>query len=387
VLGASYDYATVHFESDTELAQLLTDRGTQGSGIFVKDSKVRLNTATESYSIFFSNHFSITDELTLMLSGRYNHTRLSMENRFIDDEDKLSGIHSFDRFNPAVGLTYQVAEPITFYGSYSESSRVPTPMELSCADENDPCKLPNAFIADPPLAQVVAKTWEVGMRGDLTELITQGQSTWHLGFFHTTNHNDIIFNQGGASISTGFFSNIGKTRRYGIEAGINVDYPAVFSAIDDWHFSSNYTYLNAQFLDSFVIQNPLDNEQASTVMRGNRIPGLPEHIFKASLGVDLWQRSSIILDTLYSGDQFFRGDEANQTSHLGGYWLFNLRTEVKLTDQVTLFARIDNLFDRQYKSLGVYGDATEVLGEKFDQGQFISPGAPRAGWIGIRLTL
>ncbi|WP_245619818.1 TonB-dependent receptor [Methylomicrobium agile] len=48
------------------------------------------------------------------------------------------------------------------YGSYGESSRVPTPMELSCADPNDPCRLPNAFVSDPPLDQVVAKTWEGG---------------------------------------------------------------------------------------------------------------------------------------------------------------------------------------------------------------------------------
>ena len=387
VLGGSFDYATVHFESDSELGELLEDRGTRGSGIQVKDSRVRLNTATKSYSLFFSDHFSITDALTVMISGRYNHTRLTMKNQFIDGEDKLSGSHSFDRFNPAAGFTYKVAEPLTLYGSYSESSRVPTPMELSCADEDDPCKLPNAFIADPPLAQVVAKTWEAGFRGNLSELMDKGDLHWNLGFFHTTNHNDIIFNRGGSSISEGFFSNVGQTQRYGIEAGLTVNYPRLFSEIDDWHFSTNYTYLNAQFLDSFVTQNPLDNDDASRVMRGDRIPGLPEHIFKASLEVDLWQRWSIAIDTLYSGDQFFRGDEANETSHLGGYWVFNARTEVEITDNVTLFGSVNNIFDRQYKTFGVYGEADEVLGDEFDNGQFVSPGAPRAGWVGIRLTL
>ncbi len=387
VVGGSFDYATVHFESNTELAELLDDRGTRGSGIEVKESRVRLNTATKSYSLFFSDHFSITKALTVMISGRYNHTRLTMKNQFIDGEDKLSGSHSFDRFNPAVGLTYQVAEPLTLYGSYSESSRVPTPMELSCADEDDPCKLPNAFIADPPLAQVVAKTWEAGFRGNLSELMDKGDLNWNLGFFHTTNHNDIIFNRGGDSISEGFFSNIGQTRRYGIEAGMSVNYPRLFSEIDDWSFSTNYTYLNARFLDSFVTQNPLDNDEASLVTRGDRIPGLPEHIFKASVGVDLWQRWSIALDTLYSGDQFFRGDEANETSHLGGYWVFNARTEVEINKYVTLFGSVNNIFDRQYKSFGVYGDADEVLGDDYDNGQFVSPGAPRAGWVGIRLTL
>ena len=387
VFGTSYDYATVHFESDTELGQMLPDRGTRGSGILIKDGRVRLNTSTESYSFFFSNHFSVTDALTIMFSGRYNHTSLTMKNQFIDGEDKLSGHHNFDRFNPAAGFTYKFAEPLTVYGSYSESSRVPTPMKLSCADQDDPCKLPNAFVADPPLAQVVAKTWEAGFRGDLTEFMEKGDLKWNLGFFHTTNHSDIIFNRGGDSISEGFFSNIGQTRRYGIEAGLTANYQELFSDIDNWHFSANYTYLNARFMDSFVIQNPLDNNLASRVKRGDRIPGLPEHIFKASLGVDLWQRWSIAIDTLYSGDQFLRGDEANETSRLGGYWIFNARTEVKVTDNVTLFGSIDNIFDRKYKTFGVYGDATEVLGDDFNNGQFVSPGAPRAGWIGIKLSI
>lgn len=387
VFGASYDYANVHFESDTELAQLLSDRGTKSSGILLQEGRVRLNTNTESYSFFFSDYFSVTDALTIMFSGRYNHTSLTMKNQFIDGEDKLSGHHSFDRFNPAVGLTYQFGQPLTVYGSYSESSRVPTPMELSCADENDPCKLPNAFVADPPLAQVVAKTWEAGFRGDLTEFMPKGDLKWNLGFFHTTNHSDIIFNRGGDSISEGFFSNIGQTRRYGIEAGLNAHYPQLFSEIDDWHFSTNYTYLNAQFMDGFTIQNPIDNTLASQVERGDRIPSLPEHIFKASLGVDLWQRWSIALNTLYSGDQFFRGDEANETSRLGGYWVFNTKTEIKITENLTVFGSINNIFDRKYKTFGVYGDASEVLGDSFDNGQFVSPAAPRAGWIGVRLSI
>jgi len=385
VIGASYDYATVHFESDTELASLLEDRGTLGSGILLQDERVRLNTSTESYSIFFSDHFSITDQLTLMLAGRYNHTDLKMQNQFINGIDKLSGKHSFDRFNPAVGITYQIMRPLTIYASYSESSRVPTPMELSCADENDPCKLPNAFLADPPLAQVVAKTWEVGTRGDLSEFLPTGNLHWNLGFFHTTNHDDIIFNRGGDSISEGFFSNIGKTQRYGIETGLQLEYQQLFSDIDTWNFQANYTYLNAHFLDGFVIQNPMDNTQASKVQNGDRIPNLPEHIFKASLGVDLWQRWSISINGMYSGDQFFRGDEANDNSRLGGYWVFNANTEVKILEHISVFAKVNNLFNRHYKTFGVYGEADEVLGDEFDNPQFVSPAAPRAGWVGIKI--
>ncbi|NOR68542.1 MAG: TonB-dependent receptor plug domain-containing protein [Methylomarinum sp.] len=387
IFGAAYDHADVHFESDTELAQLTDSRGTIGSGILVEEARVRLNTITETYGFYFSDSLSVTDDLTVTFAGRYNHTSITLQNQYINGEDKLSGHHNFDRFNPSAGFTYQMLDNVGMYGSYSESARVPTPMELSCADENDPCKLPNAFVADPPLAQVVAKTWEGGFRGNLNEFMSKGDFNWNAGFFHTTNHNDIIFNRGGGSISEGFFSNVGQTVRYGVETGLSVNMPQLFSEIDDWHFSSNYTYLNARFQDGFTIQNPLDNTQAAAVEQGDRIPGLPEHIYKATLGVDLWQRWSLAVDAQYSGEQFFRGDEANITAPLGGYWVFNASTEVKINEHVALFGRVNNVFDRDYKTFGVYGEADEVLGADFDNGRFVSPGAPRAGWIGIRLSM
>ena len=384
IFGASYDYADVHFESNTELGLLTNSRGTTGSDVFVEDAHVRLNTVTETYSLFFSDYFSITDDLTLNFSGRYNHVSIDMNDKY---GTTLNGQHKFDRFNPSVGLTYQVQDNLGVYGSYSESSRVPTPMELSCADENDPCKLPNSFVADPPLDQVVAKTWEAGVRGNLNNLMAQGELNWNVGFFHTTNHDDIIFNRGGDSISEGFFSNIGQTLRYGIETGLSTNIPQLFSEIDDWHFSTNYTYLNARFMDGFTIQNPLDTDVAAQVKRGDRIPGLPEHIYKATLGVDLWRHWSLDVDAQYSGDQYFRGDEANITDPLGGYWVFNASTEVKINEHLSLFGRVNNIFDRDYKTFGVYGEADEVLGAAFDNNQFVSPGAPRAGWVGIRISM
>lgn len=388
IFGAAYDHADVHFESNTELGLLTESRGTTGRGVFVEEAHVRLNTTTETYGFYFSDSFSITEDLTLTFAGRYNHTSLTLKNQYIgEDGDKLSGHHSFDRFNPSVGFTYQAMDNLGLYGSYSESARVPTPMELSCADEDDPCKLPNAFLADPPLAQVVAKTWEGGFRGNLNELMGKGALNWNVGFFHTTNHNDIIFNRGGDSISEGFFSNIGQTVRYGVETGLIINMPGLFSDIDDWHFSTNYTYLNARFMDGFTIQDPLENDQAAQVSREDRIPGLAEHNYKASLSVDLWKRWSLGIDALYSGDQFFRGDEANVTDPLGGYWVFSASTEFEINEHITLFGRVNNIFDRDYKTFGVYGEADEVLGDDFDDGRFVSPGAPRAGWIGVRLSI
>ncbi len=388
-VGASYDYADTHFGSNTELGSLTDTRGTTQSGVFVDESKVRLHTDTSTFGVFLTDSFSITKDLTATVAGRYNHIHINMDDRYKNDPLKnLDGSHTFERFNPSAGLTYQIRDNLNVYGSYSESARAPTPMELSCADPLAPCKLPNSFVADPPLQQVVAKTWEAGVRGDLDKLLGKGNLKWNLGYFDTINHNDIIFRRDASSgiISQGYFDNVGKTRRYGIEAGTTVNYPQLFSSIDDWHFSTNYTYLNARFMDGFDIQNPLNTDEAIAVGKGDRIPGIPEHIYKAAVGVDLWRRVSLGVDGNYSGNKYFRGDEANTTAPLVGYWLFNATAEYKVTKNFSVFGKVNNVFDKNYNSFGVYGQANEVL-PGFNDGRFVSPGAPRAGWIGVRLTL
>ena len=386
-VGTSYDYAETHFSSDTELGSLTDTRGTTQSGIFVDESKVRLHTNTSIVGVFLTDSFSITKALTATVAGRYNNIHVKMDDRYKNGPTTLDGSHTFERFNPSAGLTYQILDNFNVYGSYSESTRAPSPMELSCADPTAPCKLPNSFVSDPPLQQVVANTWEGGFRGDLNKLLGEGDLKWNLGYFNTINHNDIIFNRSGGIASQGYFSNVGQTQRYGIEAATSVNYPQLFSSIDDWHFSTNYTYLNARFMDGFDIQDPLNQGQTVGVSKGDRIPGIPEHMYKAALGVDLWKRVSFGIDGNYSGNKYFRGDEANITAPLAGYWLFNATAEYKVTKNFAVFGKVNNIFDNNYNSFGVYGDATEVLGPDYNDGRFVSSGAPRAGWIGVRLTL
>ncbi len=386
-VGTSYDVSEIHYSADTELGSLTKSRGTVGSGVYVDESKVRLHAGTESVGVFLSDTFSITDKLAATVAGRYNHITIDMQDQYINDDEKnLNGHHTFERLNPSAGLTYQLLDNVTTYGNYSESARAPTPMELSCADPDAPCKLPNSFVADPPLNQVVAKTWEGGFRGDLNKLV-DGKMNWNLGFFHAINHDDIIFHRAGNLASQGYFSNVGQTRRYGIEAGTKVDKESLFSAIDDWHFSTNYTYLNARYLDGFGIQNPAHNDEIVQVQKGDKISSIPENMFKAALSLDLWKKVSLGMSGQYSGQQFFRGDETNMTKPLSGYWVFNGTAEYKITKNFALFGKVNNIFDVRYNTFGVYGQASEVLGDKYDDGRFVSPGAPRAGWIGVRLSL
>lgn len=384
VIGSSYDLNWVTYGADSELGSLNAIRGVKGSGILVDESRVRLDTTTHSFGLFFTQVFNVTEKLAVNVAGRYNYIAIDMQDR---DGDELTGQHKFDRFNPAAGLTYSLMPEINFYAGYSESSRSPTPIELSCADPDDPCKLPNAFVSDPPLEQVVAKSWEVGFRGDFVNVL-EGNIKWNLGYFNSVNHDDIIFQSAGTANSEGYFNNVGKTQRQGVELGISSSF------FDRWRMALNYSYINAVFLTSFTSNSPshpnADSNDSIQVQSGDHIPSIPEHIVKFSSDVDITEDWTFGFNVLFNAEQFLRGDEANLDTPLAGYTVVNLLTEYRFNKHLTFFARLDNVFDERYNNFGTYGETGEALeGVGIDEKdtRFVGVNAPLAGWAGIRLSL
>ncbi|QSA96250.1 TonB-dependent receptor [Methylococcus sp. EFPC2] len=383
VVGGSYDEARVHFESDTELASLTDDRGTVGSGIKVNESRVRLNAKVRHHGLYLTDTFSVTDQLAITAAGRYNLSFINMQDQYPEEgEPRLDGFHKFERFNPSAGLTYKFMPEVGLYGNYSESNRAPTPMELSCADPDAPCKLPNAFLSDPPLDQVVAKTWEAGFRGDLGRYIG-GKLNWSAGVFQTENHDDIIFISSGATTNSGYFKNIDKTRRRGIELGLNGEVGMVRAGV-------NYTLLDATFRTPFTANSP-NNPQAVDgevpVEKGDRIPGIPRHMLKIHADVEPIKGLVLGANMVFNSNQYLRGDEGNLDRPLSEYAVFNLHGEYRYNEHFALFTRIDNLFDKRYQTFGTYGQVDGVLGPDFTDTRFIGVGAPRAGWVGVKLSL
>jgi len=382
VIGASYDISQSGYQADTELGLLTPERGVNASGILLEESRVRLDTEIQSFGLFFSEVLNVTDKLAVNFSGRYNHVEIDMRD-VGGNNPKLTGKHTFDRFNPATGFTYSLMPELNVYGGYSEGSRVPTPMELSCADPEDPCKLPNAFIADPPLEQVVSKTWEAGLRGRF-EKVLGGHVQWNLGYFNTINHDDIIFQSTGNGNSAGFFDNVGKTQRQGVEIGLSSSF------FDRWRISANYTFIDARYLTAFTVQsanNPYAAENGDMqVKKGNHIPSIPQHIVKFSTDVDVLEQWTVGVNVMFNGEQFLRGDEANLDTPLSAYTVVNLNTEYRFNEYITVFGRLDNVFGETYNNFGLYGEADEVF-DNMDNTRFVGVSAPRAGWVGVKLKL
>lgn len=383
VVGIDVMNGRLDYDSMLEMAVLQSDLMTSpNSGLFIPEGALTVNARTQTTGLYLTDSLSHTDRLTLTLSARGNHTRTTI-NDPTGENPSLDGRHSFSRVNPAAGLTWQWNESLNFYGGYSESTRAPTPVELTCADEEAPCKLPNQFLSDPPLKQVVAKSWEAGLRGAFGN---GDRSHWHVGLFRTTNTDDILFQAtGGSQSNEGFFANVGDTRRQGLEASIAGTW---WDKRLNWY--ANFTWLDATYLSSFYetsANHPdADEEGLIFVRKGNRIPGLPRN--NAKLGADfaITPAFSIGGDVIANSGQYLRSDEANLLGQTAGYAVVNLRANYRVNEHFSVFARVDNVFDRRYVTFGTLGDPTEVFPD-FTDPRFFGPGAVRGAWLGVRVAL
>lgn len=395
--GISYYRGTAHFDARTELADMdpLT-RSTQGrgTGSFLGHLATNIATESQTWSWYFTDTLDLSERLAVTLSGRYNQVDISLRDRS-GQRPELNGDHQFARFNPALGFTWSLNDASLLYVSYNEANRVPTPIELSCNESiftlaqdfaaaagDDPdsvefeCRLPNAFLADPPLEDVVTRNLEAGLRGDWRGTVYQ------LGIYNAENRDDIIFQTTGRA--TGLFANVDRTRRRGMEL-------TLAGTIDRVDWFAAYSQVVASFEDDFEVRSPhhpfASGAGTLGVSPGDHIPGIPRHQFKLGAELSVNDRLNLGVDAVYNSSQFMRGDESNQLSPLSGFGVVNLRGTYQINSQFSLFARVSNLFDRSYESFGLLGEAPDdVLDFITDtRPYFLGPGAPRGIWLGARL--
>ena len=418
IAGAGWDRSSMTFQQGSQFGYLNPDRititpidafadgSTDSAGVPV-DTRVNLRGRIDTFSLFAMDTINFGRSLTLTVSGRYNRTSLDNIDRLpppavAGSRGSLNGQYVFERLNPAVGLTY-ATRFANLYAGYSEASRAPTAIELGCADPTEPCNLPNALVSDPALKQVVTRTIEAGARGTI-----EGKLRWNAGFFHGINYNDLLFV---ASEQTGFgyFTNFGKTRREGAEAGLSDRFRKLT-------IGGNYTFLSATYESSQTIGGGSNSTNDAgpgqdgniTVQPGDRIPQIPRNILKAYADYAATAKLSIDLDFEAVGRSYARGNENNRDQPDGvyyvgqgfspGYGVVDAGARYQLRKKVQLFVEVNNLLNRRYYTAAQLGptpfdNAGNFVGQPFAPVNgnypirtttFLAPGAPIGAWGGIR---
>ena len=116
----------------------------------------------------------------------------------------------------------------------------------------------------------------------------------------------------------------------------------------------------------------------------DHLPLIPSQLFKAGFRFKVTPKATVGVDFLARSDSFYRGDESNVADKIGSFAVANLRAEYTISENLQLYMNINNLLDSDYETFGLFGDATDVLGDDFGDSRFLSPGAHRAAWFGVR---
>ena len=390
--GLTFDQSTVSYRAtETEDCEVNAIRKVICDDDSETEDSAKVSGNSKTYSLFASDTAEVTDSIYVTGSLRYNHTKvsntLSTPNEVTEElEAQPKETFKYTKLNPAIGVSAKLDNGVNVFANASQGNRVPTVIELGCADRDNPCLLPTGLQADPYLEQVTSRTYEIGARGRI------GQGFGIVSVYNTDNKDDIIFVSTDVNSGEGFFTNFGKTRNQGVDLQIVQEFDTI-------RLTGTYSYLEATYEENGL----LFGERSVQARPGMRIPGIPENVFRLGvdwtpqdtlkIGVTLIATSDLVTqgneDGLIGGDD----DVVARDASVDGYQLVNLNMRYEQSNNLTIFARITNLFDEKYETYGAMAESVFTRNGSFvddDEGptvnRFVAPGAPRGIFVGLNYS-
>lgn len=224
-----------------------------------------------------------------------------------DDDDAFGGRTTF-----AANAAYTLPTGTTLRASYAEGFKAPTLYQLYAP-----------FYGTPTLDPETAKSWDAGIEQRLIDDRLVASAT----YFNRHTRNQIDFDA-----LTFTYSNIARTRAKGAEVAL------LMRPVDRFTVNAAYTHVDSENRSAGLVGNDLARRPADSVSvsADYRFP------FGLALGATV----------LTVGDSF---DDAANRVRLEGYTLANLRAELPLNDRLSIYGRVENVFDADYRVVANYG--------------------------------
>ncbi|MTV41804.1 TonB-dependent receptor [Duganella radicis] len=358
--GVSFDRSSVYFAQYEQEAWFAPDRTVVTDKDEEMEAGASVSGRSRAASVYVADTWALSAGTWLTLSARYNHARVSNQLPPSDAER-----FSYRHLNPSLGVAHRAAGGWTVFANLSQSNRVPTVIELGCADPEQPCRLPVGLQSDPYLKQVVSRTVEAGMRNAAASV----------SLYRTVNHDDILFRSAGVA-QHGYFANFDRTRHQGVDLSLSQRWGA-------WAARISYSYLDAVYDVEGDLFTGVRNVH---VKPGTRIAGLARNTLKLSmdwtpspqwmLGADMNAVSALAVQGNEDG-------QAGVNRSVAGHTLLGLRASYQPSPKWEWYARVNNLADRRYASFGAVG-VNMFAGDAPQPSRFVAPGAPRSVAAGLR---
>ena len=260
-VGVSADTSLVSFlQMEYEGAPMTSERRlVKGAG--EQETNTNLSGRTKTFGLYALDTISFNDQWHLTAGARYNYSEVDNVDKrsaSAQAEGSLTEVQSWGRVNPTVGLTYRLNEQNSTYVSYGESNRAPTSIEMGCSNPEIACTLPTQMADDPPLDDVVAKTFEFGFRTSQKDLDISG------ALYRSVNHDDLQFINTNAQNGLGYFDNIGKTIRQGLDLTVGGNNLLGIKGTEKFSWTASYGYLDATYDSDLQLVSDANDSRVTT---------------------------------------------------------------------------------------------------------------------------
>ena len=368
-LGAAFDRSSVSFTQSSQPGVFNARREVLAIDGSEPELEAAVDGTAQSGAIFASDTWTLADRWSLTASARDGWSRITNNLR--------SGVpaaqherFSYRKLNPALGVAYQAAAELTLFVNASQSNRVPTVIELGCADPGQPCRLPVGLQSDPYLKQVVSRTVEAGARWRF------GEQQATLAIYRTQNRDDILFRTAGVA-QHGYFANFPRTLHQGADLSAIV-------RTGDVQLNLAYSFLDAVYGASGSL---FTGSRDVPVHVGTRMAGLPRHTFK--LGADWRPTPALAIGAalhVNSGMAVMGNEDgAHPGWRIAGHLLLGVHASYRPSEKWEWQVRINNAANRRYETFGAVA-ADYFSDAQPQQARFVAPGAPRSLTAGLRIS-
>jgi iron complex outermembrane recepter protein len=258
-----------------------------------------------------------------------------------------SSVH-YDNFGPSFGAALTVRPALNAFVSFRESFRAPSEGQLFRQ---------GAAESSVTLRPVQARNHEIGIRGEVADRLA-----YEVAFYRLDVRDDILtFSR--PEDGTNESVNAGRTRHQGLEVGVSARLPAGASADLSWSRASH----------RYVAWSP----RANLSYAGNRVEGAPRNLgsarFRLPTPAPVRDRNGFLeFEGVRMGS--FWMDPANANRY-EGHVVWNLRGELPVAGDASVFVRVQNLTDRAYAERASFNAF---------RGEELSPGRPRSLALGLR---
>lgn len=282
---------------------------------------------------YLQAEWSPDGRLSFLAGARYSDVRFNSVDQYINASNPDdSGRVAYNHFSPAVGAVWHAAPNLNIYVNWGEGFETPSFIELAYRTVGTGLNF--------DLHPAISRSAEAGIKA----YILGGQKL-NLAVFTTRTSDEIVIDTATGGRTT--YKNASKTRRRGVEAEWEAPLPYGFNAY------ASYTYLSAEFASDATTGVP-----PQVIPAGSKLPGVPQASAFAELAWSRpeWHGISAGLEGQYAGKVYVNDRNADAAP---SYAIANVRLGFEQSaGQWTFreFARVNNLFDRNYVGSVIVGD-------------------------------